>query len=284
MYCNTNGTFKQNPPILQGSDTDDVLLLLVTGALRQFIKALINSWNSTSTTWSSRITFVYPTVTTPVADVSTIDTMTYQELLTTRTNYKTAWDTLMPNLTQFVSDRLRSANNLFQWTTEPTGSSLSLTPSSSVKGAGQKTAPLVLTVPVVISGGRNMFGGYVVSDGGQTLTKRGIVYGTMSNVTFQPGNNIRIEPPTGTYSWANWGGAFSNNPVIAGLTVGSNYFARAFVEYTPTGGTATYSYGNAVPFVAVGTPSISFPTGFGLIVSSFEKSGTKHAWVEVQLR
>jgi Fibrobacter succinogenes major domain (Fib_succ_major) len=93
--------------------------------------------------------------------------------------------------------------------------------------------PTITTVDVssVTTSGANS-GGNITSDGGATITARGVVWGTSSNPT--------IDLQTKTIDGQGIG---SFQSVITGLTLGTKYFIRAYA--TNSKGT---SYGNEVTF------------------------------------
>jgi Glycine rich protein len=252
---------------LQGSDTNALLLAAATGAFTRIVWKLVSVWLATDTIWRARGFTNFPTISGVTAytsaTVNTLrDTATYAVVTAARNAYKTAWDTLMPRLTEFVRSRLQQTNTIFRYATEPTGEDVPLSPSLTVKGLNLKTTPFVQTLPVVVSGTSNMCGGIVVSDGGQTLTERGIMYGSTSNFTFGSANgqlgSVITNNPAGGYSWSNWKGGYSNAiaSVPGVLNVGSNYWVRPYVRYA-SGGSDVYAYGNSLQFMAVGAPTVA---------------------------
>ena len=91
-------------------------------------------------------------------------------------------------------------------------------------------------------------GGNIISDGGSSVTARGICWNTIGTPTIA--DNI-ISNATGI-------GAFSSN--LSGLTAGTTYFVRAYA--TNSVGT---SYGNQISF--------NTPSGVGIIVSNNNDAG-----------
>jgi hypothetical protein len=88
-------------------------------------------------------------------------------------------------------------------------------------------------------------GGNVVSDGGATITARGICWSTTQNPTI---SNSKTTDGTGT-------GAFTS--AITGLTNGIVYYVRAYA--TNSVGT---NYGNQVSFSTLNLPNISYSTSY----------------------
>lgn len=104
------------------------------------------------------------------------------------------------------------------------------------------TLPPPATLPIVstnaISGITNttaISGGNVTSDGGASITARGVCYGTTNNPTI---SGTKTTDGTGA-------GIFTSN--INGLTLGTTYFVRAYA--TNSAGTA---YGSEMSFITTG--------------------------------
>lgn len=100
-------------------------------------------------------------------------------------------------------------------------------PSTTVASVSTGSASLVTTASATV-------GGEVTSDGGETVTERGIVYGTTAAPTTADG---KVAAGSGTGSF---------NAAISSLTPGTRYYARAYA--INSNGTA---YGTDVSFVTV---------------------------------
>ena len=145
-----------------------------------------------------------------------------------------------------------SGANTYQWSTNATTASITVSPTSNtaytVVGTNNygctgsasvivtiNTAPAVTTHVISnIGTSAATCGGNVTSDGGATVTARGVCWSTAQNPTI---NNAHTTNGSGT-------GNFSSN--ITGLTPNTTYYVRAYA--TNSVGT---SYGNQISFIPV---------------------------------
>ena len=105
------------------------------------------------------------------------------------------------------------------------------------------TMPAIFTNPIVsVDFSSAAAGGNVTSDGGATVTARGVCWSTSPNPT--------VDLPTKTFDGSGTG-SFNSN--ITGLTLGTPYYVRAYA--TNSEGTA---YGNEIYFTtSIGVPSMT---------------------------
>jgi hypothetical protein len=133
------------------------------------------------------------------------------------------------------------------------GSNVSFTTNST-----STTMPIVTTNPVSsITSKSAVCGGNVKSDGGATVTERGVCWSTKSNPTT---DNSRTNDGNGT-------GSFTSN--ITGLSANSTYYVRAYA--TNSIGTA---YGNDISFTTIGETTQSLKVGtLTFYANSISQSG-----------
>ena len=112
-------------------------------------------------------------------------------------------------------------------------------------------APTVSTGSVILTPNSATCGGDVNSDGGATVTARGVCWSASPNPTI-----------SGSYTTDGTGtGSFTSN--LTGLTAGTTYYVRAYA--TNSVGTA---YGNEVSFVAAVLPVVNTATPTNIMATS----------------
>jgi hypothetical protein len=101
-------------------------------------------------------------------------------------------------------------------------------------------------------------GGIITSDGGSSVTVRGICFSTSQNPSLTNGTVVTSGSGTGTYT--------SN---LTGLVTGTTYFVRAFA--TNSSGT---NYGNQVQFTTASVPTITTSTITNITSTTATSGGT----------
>ena len=132
------------------------------------------------------------------------------------------------------------------------GNEISFTTSSATTPALTTTAASSITQTSATSGGN------VTSDGGATVTARGVCWNTSANPTL---TNSKTSDGTGT-------GVFSSS--IAGLTLGTTYYMRAYA--TNSAGT---NYGNEISFTtsSATTPALTTTAASSITQTSATSGG-----------
>jgi len=134
-----------------------------------------------------------------------------------------------------------------------------------LQGAGVMP-PSVTTSPITeITQTTAKGGGNVISDGGASVTARGVCWSTSHDPTIANG---KTSDGTGT-------GSFTSN--LTGLTAGTNYYVRAYA--TNSVGTA---YGEEVPFTTAGGNTGTFTDNRDSKTYSWVKIGTQ-TWMSQNL-
>ena len=125
-----------------------------------------------------------------------------------------------------------------------------------------ETVPVVTTTSISgISGTEAVCGGTVISDGGKTVTSRGVCWNTSINPTISDNKTM---DGAGT-------GSFTSN--LTGLVPGTNYFVRAYA--TNSVGTA---YGADSTFLTLGqVPSVSTLSAIGITTTGSNLFGKVNA-------
>ncbi|MCK6612511.1 MAG: hypothetical protein L6Q78_15905, partial [Bacteroidia bacterium] len=119
---------------------------------------------------------------------------------------------------------------------------------SFVAYSGPSLASINTATPSSISANSADLGGNVTSDGGASVSERGVVYATTSNPTTSSGTKVQIGSGTGNFS-----------QTVTGLSSNTTYFVRAYAINSV--GT---SYGSNQSFTtdAIPVPSISLSASF----------------------
>ena len=134
---------------------------------------------------------------------------------------------------------------------------LLLTTLFNCKKEATKTAPTI-TISVVtnITATSATFGGEVTSDGGATVTAKGICYGTKQN------------PTTTDSKTSNGSGTGSFSSSITGLNPGSTYYARAYATNS-----VETAYSSQATFTTVALSPILTTTDLSVITTTTASSG-----------
>ena len=144
------------------------------------------------------------------------------------------------------SDKTLSLNTTYTYrvySLNEVGKSISYSNEVTIKTFNLPTLTTTAITEILPSGAKS--GGTVSSDGGSSITARGVVWGTSTNLTIA--SSTKTSDGTGV-------GAFQST--ITGLSANTKYFLRAYA--TNSAGT---TYGNELSFTT--TPTFTFNTVTG---------------------